>query len=120
FGPEQGPGGSIVGLEELSQRLDLVTCSRQGSEILIASPRRYEYLLQLAVFRDRDRRRPGVEHDTELAGGQVSPGRPAVPPDLHGNRLFALDHDLEVVLLVQRLAVVGEQDISVFQSMRCG
>jgi len=62
----------------------------------------------------------GVEHDAELAGGQVAPGRPAVPPDLDANRLVALGHDLEIILLAQRLAVVGEQDISGLEAVGRG
>ena len=64
--------------------------------------------------------RPEVEHDAELAGGQFASGRPAVSPDLDGNRLVALGHDLEVVLLVQRLAVVSEQDIAGLQAVGRG
>ena len=101
-GPEQDPGRPIVGFEEPGERLDLVSRARQGGEVLVARPRRHEHLLQLAIFGDRDRCRPGVDHDAELAGGQISPGRPAVSPDLDGDRLVALGDDLEVVLLVQR------------------
>ena len=49
-GPEQDPGGPIVGLEEPGERLDLVSRARQGGEVLVARPRRHEHLLQLARF----------------------------------------------------------------------
>ena len=35
-GPEQDPGGPIVGLEEPGERLDLVARARQGGEVLVA------------------------------------------------------------------------------------
>jgi len=47
----------------------------------------------------------GSEHDAELAGGQVSRRRPAVSPDIGDDRLAAIGHDLEVVLLVQSHSV---------------
>ena len=84
-------------------------------------PRRCdEHFCDRAVRGDRCRRRARIEHDAELAGGEIARVTLAVSPDFDRKRFVALGDDLQILLLVKRLAVVGQQDIARLQAVRRG